>query len=272
MSKIIPAAPEAPPGTLAAALAVIPDPRQPRGWDPAHPPLPLVVLLQLCVTAIVSGARSLYAIAQWGREMRRHEPTLLVDLGLPAGQSPCVATLHRVFKALDVDAFEGAVGEWLAGTGVDPDDALALDGKTLRGIHGENIPGVHLVAAYAHRAEVVVAQLRTEGKGQEIVATKQVLAGLPLEGRVVTADALLTQRDICEQIVEGGGDYFLPVKENQPALAADLAGAFSPSARAVTGPNRAADPAALAAAPVARAGRHTHDRGGCPSQGPARAL
>jgi hypothetical protein len=143
-----------------------------------------------------------------------------------------VATWHRVFKALDVDAFEGAVGGWLARTGVAPDDALALDGKTLRGIHGEDIPGVHLVAAYTHQAQVVIAQLRTEGKGQEIAAVKDVLATLPLAGRVVTADALLTQREICQQIVEEGGDYVLPVKDNQPALAADIVGAFSPSARA----------------------------------------
>lgn len=119
---------------------------------------------------------------------------------------PCVATLHRVFKALDVDAFEGAMGEWLVRTGVEPDDALALDGKTLRGIHGEAIPGMHLVAAYAHQAEVIVAPLRTEGEGQEITTTKEVLAGLPLEGRVVTADALLTQREVCQQVVEQGGD------------------------------------------------------------------
>jgi len=52
---------------------------------------------------------------------------------------------------------------------------------------------------------------------------------MPLEGRVVTADALLTQREVCEQIVEQGGDYLFPVKDNQPALEADIAGAFSPS-------------------------------------------
>lgn len=66
MSKVVA------PGSLAAALAAVPDPRRPRGWDPEHPPVPLVVLLQLCVAAILSGARSLYAIAQWGRELRRH--------------------------------------------------------------------------------------------------------------------------------------------------------------------------------------------------------
>jgi hypothetical protein len=272
MSKGIPPGPEAAPGSLAAALAVVPDPRRPRGWDPEHPPVPLVVLLQVCVAAIVSGARSLYAIAQWGREMRRHEPALLVELGLPPGQSPCVATLHRLFKALDVDAFEQAVGEWLARTGVNPREALALDGKTLRGIHGAAIPGVHLVAAYAHQAEVVVAQLRTEGKGQEIAAVKDVLATLPLDGRVVTADALLTQRDVCAQIVEEGGDYFLPVKDNQPALEADITRAFSPAARAHAESDRGAGPADLAATAVGGTGGQPHHRRGRSRQSAARAV
>jgi hypothetical protein len=137
---------------------------------------------------------------------------------------------------------------------------------------GAAIPGVHLVAAYAHQAEVVVAQLRTEGKGQEIAAVKDVLATLPLEGRVVTADALLTQRDVCAQIVEGGGDYFLPVKDNQPALAADIASAFSPSARAHAESDRATGPADLGAAGVAGARCQSDDDRRRPGQSPARAV
>ena len=237
MAKPFPEAPPAAPGSLAAALAVIPEPRRPTGWRPDHPPLPLVTLLQVCVVAILCGARSLYAIAQWGREQEADDPALLEALGVPAGgHGPCVATLHRVFKVLAVDRFERAVGEWLAQSGVAPDDALALDGKTLRGIHGEAIPGVHLVSAYAHQAAVVIGQLRTDGKGQEIAATKALLNDLPLEGRVVTADALLTQREVCEQIVAGGGDFLFPVKDNQPALEADIARAFSPPASPTVSP------------------------------------
>lgn len=218
-----------PPGSLAEALAALPDPRRPKGgWDPARAPLPLVGLLQVAVAATLCGARSLYAIAQWARERVEDDPALLVELGLPAGRSPSVATLHRVFKALDVAAFERAVGDWLARTGVAPSDAVALDGKTLRGIHGEAIPGVHLVAAYAHRAGAVLAQARSPGKGQELAAAKAVLGAVPLAGRVVTGDALLTQRAVCAQVVAAGGDYLLPVDENQPTLRAELEEAFSP--------------------------------------------
>lgn len=230
MAKPFPEAPPAPAGSLAAALGTIPEPRQPYGWRPEYPPLPLVVLLQVCVAAILCGSRGPTGIAQWVKERLEDRPALLLALGLPPGRRLCAATVHRVFKALDADAFERAVGGWLARTGVAPQDPLALDGKTLRGVHGAT--GVHLVAAYAHQAEVVIAQLCTEGKGQEIAAAKQLLAGLPLAGRVVTADALLTQRELCEQIVTAGGGYLFPVKDNQPALEADIASAFSPPARA----------------------------------------
>jgi hypothetical protein len=103
-----------------------------------------------------------------------------------------------------------------------------VDGKTLRGIHGEDVPGVHLVGVYAHRAGAILAQLQTAGKGQELAADKDLLAQVPLAGRVVTTDALLRQREVAQQIVGQGGAYLLPVKDNQPSLRADCEAAFSP--------------------------------------------
>ena len=254
--KVLPVGPPAPPGSLAAALAAVPDPRRPYGWRPGSPPLPLVTLLQATVAAVLCGARSLYAVAQWVRERAEDAPDLLEALGFPSGRSTCVATLHRVYKALDVPAFEQAVGGWLTTTGVAPDDPIAVDGKTLRGIHGhyergapgeagEYVPGLHLVAAYAHQAQAVLAQVRTGGKGQELTAVRQVLAQVPLTGRLVTGDALLAQREVCTQIAAGGGDYLFPVKENQPALCADLAESFSPVGEERPGWSRATGPAGV---------------------------
>lgn len=172
-------------------------------------------------------------MAQWGRERLADDAddaALLEQLGLPPGRSPCVATLHRVLKALDVAAFEQALGHWLAETGVDPTDPVAVDGKTLRGVRGEGLPGEHLVSAYAHAAGAVLAQVRTAGKGHELAGAAEVLAQVPLTGRLVTTDALLTQRAISAQIVAlaGGGDSLLPVDAHQPALLADSREAFSP--------------------------------------------
>jgi hypothetical protein len=170
-------------------------------------------------------------MAQWGRERVEDDPALLTALGLPAGRSPSVATLHRVFKALDVAAFERAAGAWLAATGVAADDALAVDGKTLRGVHGAGLPGVHLIGAHAHRAGAILAQVRSEGKGHELAAAERVVAEVPLAGRLVTGDALLTQRALSERIVAGGGDYLLPAEGNQPTLRDGIAAAFSPLER-----------------------------------------
>jgi hypothetical protein len=234
-------APEA--GSLAEALAGVPDPRRPYGWRPGHEPIPLVALLQLTVAALLSGARSQSAVAQRGRERLDDDPGLLEALGLPPGRSPCVATLHRVYKQVDVAAFETALGAWLGRTGSTPaperrsrraPEAVAIDGKVLRGSQpkreGEpdSVPGTYLVAAYAHASGVVLGQVRAAGKGHELAAAKILLRQVPLAGRVVTADALLTQRDISEQIVAAEGAYLFPIDENQDALLKDATAALSP--------------------------------------------
>jgi DDE_Tnp_1-associated/Transposase DDE domain len=261
--KPLPLAPPAPPGSLAAALAAVPDPRHPLGWRPDRSPLPLVGILQTAVAAMLCGARSLYAVAQWGRERVADDPAALAPLGLPTGRSPSVATLHRVFKSLDVAAFERALGGWLATSGVAPDDALALDGKTLRGIHGDAVPGVHLVAACAHRAGAVLGEAASPGKGQELAAVKLVLGQVPLAGRLVTGDALLTQRDVCGEVVAGRGDYLLPVDANQPALLAACQAAFSPVGGERAGGVGRADRAGLAGGGPRPAGRRV-DGGDAP--------
>jgi hypothetical protein len=256
-------------GSLAEALATVPDPRRPYGWRPGHEPIPLVALLQVTVAALLCGSRSQLAVAQWGRERLDDDPELLAALGVPPGRSPCVATLHRVYTQLDVAAFEAALGAWLARPGSKPPatttkparpvrEAVAIDGKVLRGSQpkrgGEpdSVPGTYLVAAYAHASGLVVGQVRAAGKGHEQSAAKALLKQVPIEARVVTADALLTQRDIAEQIVTDRGDYLLPIDSNQPALLADAAAALAPLEGArptANGPaNRGDDPPALAPA------------------------
>jgi hypothetical protein len=192
--------------------------------------LPLVGILQVAMAATLCGARSLYAIAQWARERVEEGPETLTELGLPAGRSPSVATLHRVFKGLDVAALEAALAAWVEQTGAQPIEAIALDGKTLRGMHGATTPVVHLVAAYAQTVGAVLGQVAAPGKGHLLAAAKAVLTTLPVAGRVITGDALLTQRAVSEQIVARGGDYPFPVDGNQPSLRTEVAEAFSPLA------------------------------------------
>jgi hypothetical protein len=181
---------------LRAARQTLPEVR--RGQGKVHP---LDGMLALAVCAVVCGCRSRYAISQWGREC---EPEIRTALGLRAERGPCVATLHRAFGRLDHAAFERVLGAWFAAQGLAPEEALAIDGKTRRGLHGEEIPGVHLVAASAHQTRVVLAQAETLGKGHELAGVQAVLAALPgrlVSGRVVTGDALLAQRALCRQLV-----------------------------------------------------------------------
>ena len=105
---------------------------------------------------------------------------------------------------------------------------------------------MHLVAVFAHRSGAVLGQTASPGKGQELAAVKTVLGQVPLAGRLVTGDALLTQRDVCAAIVAGKGDYLLPVDANQPALLAACQAAFSPVDAARPGRLGCADRPALA--------------------------
>ena len=105
----------------------------------------------------------------------------------------------------------------------------------------DSVPGTYLVAAYAHASGLVMGQRRAAGKGHELAAAKALLKQVPIAGRVVTADALLTQRDISEQIVTDRGDYLFPVDGNQAALLADAEAALSPLAGGRAPANRPAD-------------------------------
>ena len=139
---------------LLGALSGIEDPRKARG---VRHPLPAILALAVC--AMLSGARSLYAIAQWGRE----HPDLVRPLGFSREQTPCVATLHHVFRRLDADAFEEALGRWAQECLGEGEAAIAIDGKALRGIHGRELPGVRLVAAYEGKRGLVLGQKGGQG-------------------------------------------------------------------------------------------------------------
>ena len=136
--------------SLMEAFAKVPDPREARGKR--HP---LPAMLALSTVAMLSGAKSLYAIAQWGR---LQQPEVVRALGFTREQTPCVATLHLLFKDLDIAYFEQALQNWAQRNLGDRGKVIAIDGKGLRGIHGEEIPGVRLVAAYADEVGLVLTQ------------------------------------------------------------------------------------------------------------------
>jgi hypothetical protein len=143
--------------SLLAAFARVPDVRSRHGRRYVLP-----ALLTLATAAMLCGARSLYAIAQWGR---LQPAGVRQALGFRGSPMPGSTTLHYVFKRLDVGAFEAELQAWAA-QALQPGEQLVLDGKALRGIHGEELPGVRLVALYAPEAGLVLAQAGGQDQGR----------------------------------------------------------------------------------------------------------
>ena len=205
----------------------VPDPRDRSGRR-----YTLQSILTLSTVAMLSGARSLLAIEQFGRD-RGEE--FARALGFERGRTPCVATLHLLFKALDARKFEKAIGKWLRGRREAANwKSLSIDGKKLRGTQGHELPGVHLLAAYAHEAAAVLDQTQVKATTNEHKAALKLLDILPIEGKVVTGDAMFCQRDLSQKVLKKGGDYLWAVKANQEELMTDIAAAledadFSPS-------------------------------------------
>ncbi len=184
-------------------LEQVPDPRDPSGKR--HP---LPVILALAIAATLCGYRGPTAFAEFGRNYGRE---LARALGLTRAQPPCAATFCNVLRRLDRDALEAALSAWAQGglAQLPPTpktlDAVAIDGKTLRGSAQQGALEVHLLSVLSHRLGLTLLQQAVGDKTNEIGAIQEVLAGLMLHGRVVTVDALLCQRKIAQTIVEKGG-------------------------------------------------------------------
>ena len=171
---------------------------------------------------MLSGARSLYAIHQLGR---RQDPGTVKAMGFT--RTPSTGSLHAVSRRLDTGAFEAAVAQW-SRTGLPEGSAIAVDGKALRGIHGEELPGVRLVAGYAHGSGLTAGQKGGQaGTGRTDGGPQLTAELLPVAGNLITGDALYCQRSYCQQVLEAGGDYLVTVKKNQPELYEALALAFA---------------------------------------------
>ena len=210
------------PGLL-ERLAMIPDPRDRRGRRHT-----LASVLAVSAAAVVAGARSVTAIAEWATDAPW---PILAALGVRGDpltrrcQVPGEATIRRVLARVDGDAVDATIGAWLADRlrpPPRPRRVLAVDGKTLRG-SARSGRQVHLLAALDHHDGAVLAQRQVDGAPAEVPAFQPLLTGLDLAGVVVTADALHTQRDHAAFLVDRGADYLLVVKANQPGLHAQLA-------------------------------------------------
>jgi len=201
---------------LLSVLAQIPDPRKPRGIRHR-----MAAVLGLAVCAVLAGARSYVAIAEWAADA--DEATLdELDAGeVVASES----TFRRTLQRLDAAAFDDAVGAWSqtrSSPGPGQRRVIAVDGKTLRGSGQDGQPARHLLAALDHTHGVVLGQVDVEAKTNEIPMFSTLLDRIDLAGAVVTADAMHAQRGHADYLAGRGAHYVLTVKRNQPHLHTQL--------------------------------------------------
>jgi predicted transposase YbfD/YdcC len=149
---------------------------------------------------------------------------------------PTAQTLRKVFRLLDAQALERGFAAWAASMRAAARAVIAIDGKTLRGskTSSDGKGALHLVSAYATEAGLVLAQCAVDGKSNEITAIPELLDMLNLKGAIVSIDAMGTQKEIAQRIVDKGADYVLALKGNQPSLHEDAALFFADPACAAT--------------------------------------
>ena len=196
-------------------------------------------ILAVAICALLCGARSYVAIAQWAELCSQN---LLKRLGCRRdGKSgryvaPSEPTIRRVLQTIDAEQIDQAISSWLSRLAKEDSEAVAIDGKTLRGARRSDGRQVHLLSAFVHGSGVTLGQRAVSEKSNEIPAAPLLLAPLDLAGKTVTADALHTQRELASFLVEQKqADYCFVVKDNQPTLLQDIQtwfeeGSFPPGA------------------------------------------
>ena len=145
---------------------------------------------------------------------------LTTFLDLPNGV-PSHDTFGRVFSMLDSEQFESCFSAWIKSLSIDVNsEIIAIDGKTLRG-SGNRSKGkkaIHLVGAWASKQGLLLGQVKTEEKSNEITAIPKLLKLIDVAGSIVTIDAMGCQKAIAEEIILQDADYVLSLKDNQPKL------------------------------------------------------
>jgi predicted transposase YbfD/YdcC len=182
-------------------------------------------MIVIAIAAILCGADGWVGIAQFGRSKR---VWLQGFLTLPHG-IPSHDTFGRVFGLLEPAAFEACFRAWVESIrALLPGEIIAIDGKTLRRSHnrGAGVAALHLVSAWAAQNRLVLGQVATDAKSNEITAIPRLLELLHIRGCIVTIDAMGCQTKIAALIIARGGDYLLALKGNQGTLAAEVEEAF----------------------------------------------
>jgi predicted transposase YbfD/YdcC len=220
--------------SLYEALQHLPDPRRGQGKR-----YELALLLCLLLLAKLAGQLTLSAATEW---IRHRDREIAEHFGLKRMQMPCQMTYCRMLARIDAKLLDELLAaffiRWEAEQrcGTEPsrlqtsqsyrDHAqLAIDGKTLRATSSQAHP-MHLLSCYDVTTGMVLWHCNVGEKENEISALKPLLTPSLVKGRIISVDAMHTQRELCAQVQRGEGDYVLIAKDNQPTLAEDIADLF----------------------------------------------
>ncbi len=201
--------------SLYEVLTTIPDPRSKHGLR-----YELAYLLVCLIAGLLCNCDSTLAIAAWCRDQRH----LLVQLFGPRRfLCPSDSLYRKLLARLSAEQIEYTLADWIRRTlQAQPDDPIALDGKTVRGARMAEASAPHLLSFRTHHSQETLLQVLVSEKTNEIPIAQLLLPCLPVCGRVFTADALHTQKDFLRCVDALGGKTVLTVKNNQPTLFADL--------------------------------------------------
>lgn len=197
--------------SLIEHVRIIPDPRVTGRCDHL-----LVDIIVIAITAILCGADDWNSIEGFGKAK---EQWFRKFLQLPSG-IPSHDTFRRVFARISPPAFQECFIDWVRDVAGTIKGVIAIDGKRLRRSHDRGLgkKAIHMVSAWAAENSLVLGQVKTDEKSNEITAIPELLQLLDIHGCIVTIDAMGCQKAIAKQIIEQDGDYVLALKGNQSGL------------------------------------------------------
>lgn len=191
---------------------------------------PLFDILFLTVCAVIGGCEGWEDIEDFGQAHSRW----FQDKGLFPNGLPVHDTIARVISSLDPEQFQSCFLKWMKAVSTrTKGELIAIDGKVLRSSYNrdDRQSTIHMVSAFASANGMVLGQVKTDAKSNEITAIPELLALLDITGCLISIDAMGCQTEISAKIVDKGGDYLLAVKGNQETLHRAVREAMAPLAR-----------------------------------------
>jgi predicted transposase YbfD/YdcC len=174
----------------------------------------LIDIITTALCAVICGADTWEDIEEFGHtKMDWFERFLELPHGIPTHD-----TFARVFSSIDSKEFQQAFLRWVKAIRAVTKGIVAIDGKTLRRSRTKDTSPLHVVSAWAYENRMVLGQVKTKEKSNEITAIPELLEVLALEGCIVTIDAMGCQKAIAETIIKRKADYVLGLKGNQGSL------------------------------------------------------